>query len=63
MGPRLPWDEIGLKFPSTEQNELEATLVEIPQTPEHFDFMRDMKYLGQKTLFGAIVSDKWNITL
>ena len=54
MGPRQPWDEIGLKFPAEHAKEVQ--LVEIPEMPEKADRLADMKYLGQKTLFGVLVS-------
>lgn len=53
MGPRQPWDEMGLKFPADQAKEVQ--LVEIPEMPEKIDTLADMKYLSQKTLFGVLV--------
>ena len=52
MGPRRPWDEIGLQFPAKQE---EPKLVEIPELPEKADRLADLRYIGQKTLFGVVV--------
>lgn len=54
MGPRKPWDEIGLKFPIKDE-EKELKLVEIPEMSENVDNLADIKRIGQKTLFGVLV--------
>jgi hypothetical protein len=69
MGSRVPWDEIGIKFPAESQAQLDASasdasVVDITPRPtspspvdlaQGRDWVNDAKSIAQRALFGAVV--------
>lgn len=66
MGPRVPWDEIGIKFPAESQSQLDAAAsaaavvditpgAAIATAAGERDWAGDVKTIAQRALFGAVV--------
>jgi hypothetical protein len=51
MGPRIPWDNIGRKFPEAMEERAEVEIkVDEPQ-----DLLSDAKEIAHRALFGLVV--------
>jgi hypothetical protein len=69
MSSRVPWDDIGIKFPAETQAQLDASASDasvVDITPggsssasaeQARDWADDAKTIAQRALFGAVVRD------